>query len=66
MTPTLELAPVLEAPPVSDEAHARLVQSLQNAGLLTALPTHPGQTTPFEPILVQGRPVSETLLEDRR
>lgn len=78
MTPTIELAPDKETrlpqnatvlgdeQSVSDEAHALLVQSLQKAGLLTTLPTQPGRATPFQPITVQGRSVSETLLEDRR
>ncbi len=51
--------------PVSEEAHARVVALLRRDGLLTTLPTRPGQTTPFKPIVVHGRPVSETLLEDR-
>ena len=50
---------------VSVEDHARLVQILRQDGLLTTLPTHPGRLTPFQPITVKGRPVSETLLEDR-
>jgi plasmid stability protein len=50
----------------SEDAHAQLVQSLQEAGMLSELPTRSGRTTPFQPILVRGRPVSETLLEERR
>ena len=52
--------------PVPAEAHARLVALLMRDGLMTDLPARPGQTAPFQPITVQGRPVSETLLEDRR
>lgn len=50
---------------VTPEAHAVLIQRLRDAGLLTELPTHPGQTVPFQPITVLGPPVSQTLLEDR-
>ncbi len=50
---------------VTEEAHAALVRLLLQDGLLTTLPTRPGQTMPFTPIIVLGRPVSETLLEDR-
>jgi hypothetical protein len=58
-------AQVLLDTPVSEEAHARVVALLMKDGLLTTLPTRPGQTMPFQPIVLQGRPVSETLLEDR-
>lgn len=58
-----------EQPPlqtVSDEAHEALVQHLLDTGLMSNRPTNPGQISPFRPITVQGRPVSETLIEDRR
>jgi len=58
------LAPAPETA-VTEEAHAVLIQRLRDAGLLTTLPTHPGQTVPFQPITVLGPPVSQTLLEDR-
>ena len=48
-----------------EEGHARLIQRLLDAGLLTELPTQPGLTVPFHPITVLGPPVSQTLLEDR-
>ena len=50
---------------VTEEKHAVLIQRLRDAGLLTQLPTHPGQTLPFQPIQIEGAPVSQTLLEDR-
>lgn len=56
---------VLPTEEVTEEQHAVLVQRLRDAGLLTELPTHPGQTMPFQPITVLGPPVSQTLLEDR-
>ncbi len=52
-------------PDITEEAHAVLIQDLLSRGLLTELPTHPGLTTPFQPITVLGPPVSQTLLEDR-
>ena len=53
--------------PEADDAQSQavLIQRLRDAGLLTTLPTHPGQTVPFQPIMVLGPPVSQTLLEDR-
>lgn len=50
---------------IPKEAHAVLIQRLRDAGLLTTLPTYPGQTMPFQPVTVLGSPVSQTLLEDR-
>ena len=50
---------------VTEEQHANLIHRLRDAGLLTDLPTHPGQTMPFQPITVLGPPVSRTLVEDR-
>lgn len=58
-------APAAADAPISEEAHAVLIQRLHDAGLLTTLPTHPGQTVPFQSITVSGPPVSQTLLEDR-
>lgn len=51
---------------VSDEAHEALVQSLLDDGLMTARPSHPGRLRPFRPITMTGKPVSETIIEDRR
>lgn len=50
---------------ISEADHERLVQRLLDLGMMTKRPSHPGQLAPFEPITVTGRPVSETLLEDR-
>ena len=57
------LPPVQEADDA--QTQAVLIQRLRDAGLLTTLPTHPGQTVPFQPITALGPPVSQTLLEDR-
>jgi len=37
---------------VTREKHAVLIQRLRDVGLLTELPTHSGQTIPFQPITV--------------
>jgi len=52
-------------PEFTEAKHALLTQRLRDAGLLTELPSHPGQTVAFRPITVIGPPVSQTLLEDR-
>ena len=49
----------------TEAKHAFLTQRLRDAGLLTEVPSHPGQTVPFRPVTVIGAPVSQTLLEDR-
>lgn len=56
----------LAAPPaIDDPRHADLIRRLQAAGLLTELPTHPGQLQPFQPITIIGPPISQTIVEDR-
>ena len=52
-------------PAITAAQQAALNQRLRDVGLLTEMPTHPGQTVPFQPITVLGPPVSQTLLEDR-
>jgi len=54
----------LEQTSVPDEAHEALVQSLLDTGLMTERPTR-SLGSPPPPIVVKGRPVSETLLEER-
>jgi|GEM_PF-1959962 len=56
---------LLDPPTVSDPRHDDLIRRLQAAGLLTKLPTHPGQLQPFQPISVVGSPISQTIIEDR-
>lgn len=51
--------------PVPEEAHAALVRLLQQDGLMTRVPTR-SLGPPPPPIQVQGPPVSQTLLEERR
>ena len=54
-----------DKPPVFDEAHERLAQRLLETGLMTQRPTRPlGPPPPL--IIVRGRPVSETIVEERR
>ncbi len=50
---------------LTEAKHAFLTHRLRDAGLLTEVPSHPGQTVPFRPVTVIGAPVSQTLLEDR-
>ena len=50
---------------ITPEKLAHLHQRLLSLGLMTTLPTHPGQTVSFQPITVLGPPVSQTLVEDR-
>jgi hypothetical protein len=47
---------------------AALDQALMDAGLMVALPMglDPDSYRAFRPVSVQGKPVSETLLEERR
>lgn len=50
---------------VSDKAHEALVQRLLDAGLMAERPMRPlGPPPPL--ITVRGRPVSETIVEERR
>ena len=49
-----------------DPRHADLIRCLQAAGLLTKLPTHPGQLQPFQPITITGPPVFQTIVESRK
>lgn len=55
---------LVDQTPISDKAHEALVQRLLSAGLMTERPTRPLGPPP-PPIAIQGRPVSETLLEER-
>ena len=54
-----------DLPTISDPRHDDLIRRLQAAGLLTKLPTRPGQLQPFQPIPIIGPPISQTLVEDR-
>ncbi len=51
---------------VSDKAHEALVQHLLDTGRMSKRPTNPGQLRPFRPITMTGKPVSETIIEERR
>lgn len=53
----------LEQTSFADKAHEALFQSLLDTGLMTERPTRSLGSPP--PIVVKGRPVSETLLEER-
>lgn len=64
MTPTLEPVPEEEVRLREQAARAAFVQRLLAEGLIPAVPTgRPGP--PPRPVPVQGRPISETLVEER-
>lgn len=52
-------------PTISNPRHDDLIRRLQAAGLLTKLPTRPGQLQPFQPVSFIGPPISQTLVENR-
>lgn len=61
---------MIEAPQKSalsaKEAHQALLEHLFEIGMITHIPSGEFDLTPFEPIVVPGKPVSETIIEDRR
>lgn len=55
--------------PQDDEKRAELHRRLRAKGMLTRLPTgeeKPPELRDFKPITVEGKPVSETIIEERR
>lgn len=52
--------------PISEADHERLIQRMLEQGIISHVPTRPGQVVPFQPITVQGRPLSEMIIEERR
>ena len=63
------LEPETDRPKSDDEKRAELHRRLQAKGMLTRLPTRRGRPVElrdFQPITVEGKPVSETIIEERR
>lgn len=49
-----------------DERQAELFRRLQTKGMLKKIPVRRPTPGDFEPVPIQGRPLSETIIEDRR
>jgi hypothetical protein len=58
-------APAKRAAPVSEDDFKR---QLLNAGLMTSLPTpaDPASRPAYQPIAIDGEPLSETIIRERR
>lgn len=57
-----------ETPPTDEEKRAALYQHLISIGMLRAIPSRtakPPELRDFQPIKVEGKPVSETIIEER-
>jgi putative addiction module CopG family antidote len=55
-----------EAVPITEE---QLEQQLMHAGLLGSIPSRPSATTvqrEFQPVSIEGEPLSETVIRERR
>lgn len=70
---TLDLPPdtevevlVLEMSLTRQERLAQQMQELVNAGVLTHIPKGRPKDFDFKPVTVVGKPVSETIIEERR
>ena len=57
--------PPPQATPISEDEFKRL---LLNSGLMSALPTpaDPADRPAFEPVAIDGEPLSETIIRERR
>jgi hypothetical protein len=60
-----------ERPELAGETRAQTPEDLAKqrmlaAGLLTEIRSPPAEVTPFAPIAVQGKPLSELIIEERR
>jgi putative addiction module CopG family antidote len=57
-----------ESPPARPMTEAEFKRQLLAAGLMTSLPTFadPAARPPFEPVSIEGEPVSETIIRERR
>jgi putative addiction module CopG family antidote len=56
----------VELKPITEE---QLEQQLMNAGFLGSIPPRPSATTvprDFQPVLIEGEPLSETIMRERR
>ena len=57
-----------ETPPTDEEKRAALYKHLISIGMLKAVPPRtakPPELRDFQPIKVEGKPVSETIIEER-
>lgn len=58
-----------QLPPLTDaEKRAEMIRRLQSKGLLSQLPTHeplPPELRDFKPVEILGKPLSETIIEER-
>ena len=54
--------------PTSALTEAEFKQQLLKSGLMTSLPTpaDPSSRPPFEPLMIEGEPLSETIIRERR
>jgi hypothetical protein len=58
-----------DQPKSDDEKRAELYRRLLAEGIIKSLPTRQGrppELSDFKPITVEGKPVSETIIEERR
>lgn len=61
---TVIVKPEIEQARARDEQEA-VLQKLADEGIITR-PPHPGNLEPFTPIKVEGEPVSEMIMRERR
>ncbi len=64
----LEVLQQTETPPTDDEKRCVLYERLIAKGMLKAIPPRtvkPPELRDFQPIEVEGKPVSETIIEER-
>lgn len=55
-----------EVPVSDDEKHAELYRRLIAKGMLKAVPPRRDVPRDFEPVPIEGEPISETIIEERR
>ena len=55
-----------ETPPTDEEKRAALYQHLISIGMLKAIPPRRNLPRDFEPVPIEGKPLSETIIEERR
>ena len=57
----------LNPPRLSDEQWRSQLQPLLDAGVISEIPEHPPRKPSLErPLEIKGKPISETIIEDRR
>ncbi len=62
----LEALRQTEIPPTDEEKRAPLHRHLIAEGMLTAVPPRRNLPRDFEPVPIEGKPLSETIIEERR